>query len=271
MLRSFSQTFVDQIGEKLILRKPPLRIVSIVPSQTELLYDLELRNEVIAITKFCVHPTEWFRTKTRIGGTKQINIEEIKHLNPDLVIANKEENRKEQVDELKKHFPVWTSDVKNLTDALEMIQGIGALVNKKELAQNIIHRIKVSFQTLLSRVVNARSKTVLYLIWRNPYLSIGKDTFIHDMITRCGFKNVCCDKLRYPELTTTEIKSLQPDFIFLSSEPFPFKEKHINELKNIFSTAKITLVNGEYFSWYGSRLLKSVPYFKRLQAEIHST
>ena len=111
--------FTDQTGRKITLDKPPHRIISLVPSQTELLYDLGLHNEVIGITKFCVHPQEWFQHKTRVGGTRQINIDIIHELRPDLIIANKEENVKEQVEELAGYYPVWISDVKHLEAAYE--------------------------------------------------------------------------------------------------------------------------------------------------------
>src|ERR1700741_3198050 len=108
--------FIDQTGRKISIPQIPQRIISLVPSQTELLFDLGLDKEVVGITKFCVHPPEWFQTKTRVGGTKQLKIDLIKQLQPDLIIANKEENVKEQIEELEKHFPVWISDVNNLED-----------------------------------------------------------------------------------------------------------------------------------------------------------
>ncbi|MEO5572829.1 MAG: helical backbone metal receptor [Bacteroidia bacterium] len=252
-----------------------MRIISTVPSQTELLFDLGLREEVIGITKFCVHPNEWFRTKTRIGGTKNLNIKKIIALQPDLIIANKEENVKEQISALQKQFKVYVSDVKNLADALKMISETGELVNKKKEAKKIISGIKKQFKkpsnpqrgNMKTKVPFGDSGTV-YLIWRNPYMTIGNDTFIHDMITRCGFKNVFGDLKRYPEITPEQIAASKPDFIFLSSEPYPFKQKHIEELKTISPTSKIILVNGEYFSWYGSRLLKAAQYFRQLMEEL---
>lgn len=248
-----------------------MKIISVVPSQTELLFDLGLREEVIGITKFCIDPSEWFHTKTRIGGTKNLNIKKIIELNPELILANKEENVKEQIEKLKKHFRVYVSDIKNLDDALKMIHEVGELINKKEEAENIIKEIKNHFRNLKFQTSNlpvpiksGKLQTVLYLIWKNPYMTIGGDTFIHDMITRCGLINLFGDLKRYPEITDEQIASSKPDFIFLSSEPYPFKEKHIEELKTISPTSKIILVNGEYFSWYGSRLLKTVQYFREL-------
>jgi ABC-type Fe3+-hydroxamate transport system substrate-binding protein len=248
----------------------PQRIVSLVPSQTELLYYLGLRDEVIAITKFCVHPEIWFRNKNRIGGTKNLSIEKIKSLNPDLILANKEENVKEQIEELKKYFPVWTSDIKNLDDALTMIGRVGELINKKVQSEKIIQEINFAFQHLSILTVKRKPQTVSYLIWQKPFMTIGKDTFINDMLAKCGFKNVFNSLTRYPEITADEIKNAQPDFIFLSSEPFPFKVKHIKELQIVSPASKIILVNGEFFSWYGSRMIKAADYFEKLIKEIDS-
>ena len=143
--------FVDQLDRKISLASLPKRIVSLVPSQTELLYDLGLRDEVAGITKFCIHPQEWFKTKPRVGGTKKIDIEKIKQLDPDLVIGNKEENDQSQVEELMKHYPVWMSDIKNLEDALEMIEHIGDLTGKSGNAVQLRNKIEQKFHGLNSQ------------------------------------------------------------------------------------------------------------------------
>lgn len=123
--------YTDQLGRKIELNYIPKRIISVVPSQTELLHSLGMEEEVIGITKFCVHPQQWFRIKIRIGGTKQLDIGKIKNLQPDLIIANKEENTRDQIEKLAIHFPVWISDVNTLEDALSMIYSIGNMLDKK--------------------------------------------------------------------------------------------------------------------------------------------
>jgi ABC-type Fe3+-hydroxamate transport system substrate-binding protein len=243
------------------LNTPPKRIVTLVPSQTELLYDLGLEQETVGITKFCIHPEEWFRSKTRIGGTKTVDIEKVRALNPDLIIANKEENVKEQIAALNDIAPVWVSDIHTLTHALGMIREIGALTFKKERADAIADRIAENFGQLSSTSGNC---SCLYLIWRNPWMTVGSDTFIHDMLQRLGLRNVYSTEHRYPVITGQDIATRNPQFIFLSSEPYPFKEKHIAELQAIVPQARIILVDGEMFSWYGSRLLKAAAYFKSL-------
>lgn len=245
---------------------PPQRIISLVPSQTELLYDLGLDEKVVGITKFCIHPEEWFRAKTRVGGTKDIKKEIIDKLQPDLIIANKEENVKEQVEELAKDYPVWVSDIHDLESALQMIEDVGTLTNKKIKSKEITAVIKQAFFQIANvqpKTQNTKLKTC-YLIWRNPYMTVGSDTFIHDMLDRCGLENIFLNKIRYPETTVEELNDAGCELLLLSSEPYPFKQKHIDELQEQLPGCKIMLVDGEMFSWYGSRLMKAPAYFKEL-------
>jgi ABC-type Fe3+-hydroxamate transport system substrate-binding protein len=262
--------YQDQLGRTVAIPEAPRRIISLVPSQTELLYDLGLKDEVIGITKFCIHPDEWFRTKIRVGGTKQLHIDKIKQLQPDLIIANKEENVKEQIEELSEFFPVWISDVNNLDDAYEMIRGIGLTTGRQKEAKSIAQDIRSGFQTLDAIVSdrgdrqNIIKPRTAYLIWKDPYMTIGRDSFIHDMMDRAGFYNVFGDKTRYPETTMEELAGKNCDIVMLSSEPYPFQEKHIREISDQLQTCTVLLVDGEMFSWYGSRLKKSASYFINL-------
>ena len=259
--------YTDQLNRKLELSSTPKRIISLVPSQTELLYDLGLRDEVVGITKFCVHPEEWFRTKTRVGGTKKYDFEKIKALQPDLIIGNKEENEKEQIEELMKDYNVWMSDIYTLKDAYDMITRIGTLVGKQQEATNLKLEIESKFHLL--RSPNSTLPTPLsqlptaYFIWNKPYMVAGNDTFINEMLKICGFKNVF-EQERYPEINAEQLAKANPEIILLSSEPYPFKEKHIQEFKAICPNAKVLIVDGEIFSWYGSRLLQAPVYFKQL-------
>ncbi|MBS1645509.1 MAG: ABC transporter substrate-binding protein [Bacteroidetes bacterium] len=236
------------------------RIVSLVPSQTELLADLGLEDEVVGITKFCIHPKEWFRNKTRIGGTKTIDIEKIKSLKPDLILANKEENVKEQILALEQIAPVYVSDIQTLGEALDMIATIGTLCGKSARAKEIVVEIQNQFQNLHQ----AAQRSVAYCIWREPWMWVGKDTFIHDVLIRAGFKNVFAEVPRYPVVGLDALRAKSPEYIFLSSEPYPFKEKHKPEVQKIFPESKIILVDGELFSWYGSRLLQTPEYLTTL-------
>lgn len=260
---------IDARGSNLHAFKQPTRIVSLVPSQTELLYYLGLDKEVCGITKFCVHPAHWFRSKTRVGGTKNLDLEKIKRLQPDLILANKEENDKVQIEELAKDFPVWVTDVSNLTDALEMIETIGMLTGKTEPAVLLQTQIAQGFDQLKQHR-NTEPKRVCYLIWKDPYLTVGGDTFIHDMLERAGFKNIFAHQKRYPETTIEIVQAMNCELLLLSSEPYPFVEKHQLFLQTLLPHTKIILVNGELFSWYGSRLLHAPAYFKKLQTQLQN-
>lgn len=257
-------SYIDQLERTIELHQPPDRIISLVPSQTELLFDLGLEEEVVGITKFCVHPEEWFRTKTRVGGTKQLQLDKIKELQPDLIIANKEENVQEQIEELAKDFPVWISDVNNLTDALKMISSIGEIINKTNEAERMIDEIIENFSKLPT--TNYQPQTC-YLIWKDPYMTIGGDTFINDIMKHAGFENIFASYQRYPAITVEQLKTENCKLLLFSSEPFPFQQKHIDELQPLLPNTKIILVDGEMFSWYGSRLIKAPEYFQQLLKE----
>ena len=248
------------------LNKKPTRIVSLVPSQTELLHFLELELETIGITKFCVHPSSWHREKIKIGGTKNIDIEKIINLEPDLIIANKEENVKEQIEKLAINFNVWVTDVNNFNDSLQMINDIGNITKKETKAISLIHSIKNEFDQNKPHL-NVL-KNVVYLIWKEPYMTIGGDTFINNMLLQAGYKNIFDNNLRYPEVNIEMLRDLKPEYIFLSSEPYPFTNKHLEEMKSELPDSKIILVNGEMFSWYGPRLLQAANYFKQLRLKI---
>lgn len=243
----------------------PQRIISVVPSQTELLSALGLEKETIGITRFCIHPATWFNTKKRIGGTKNLHIDEIRKLRPDLVIANKEENVRDQIELLARDHPVWLTDVNNLEDALKMILDIGVLTGKKEMALSLSGQIKTAFAGLPKIMPGVKTA---YMIWRNPWMTTGGDTFIHDMMQHCGFENIFSQKTRYPETSIEELQTRDCQLLLLSSEPYPFTQKHLDELKSILPGTGIKLVDGEFFSWYGSRLLEAPAYFKKLIHEL---
>jgi ABC-type Fe3+-hydroxamate transport system substrate-binding protein len=237
------------------------RIISLVPSQTELLAYLGLDIEVIGITKFCIHPDEWYRNKTRIGGTKKINLKTIDELSPDLIIANKEENVKEQVEALAERYDVWVSDVNNLSDALQMIKDIGKLTGKSQQTNSLACEIRKGFKKIKVESAHKRKIPTAYFIWKDPYMVAGGDTFINDMMSYCGMENVFSDRSRYPEITFDNIKEEKTELILLSSEPYPFQEKQLEQIQKYLPGIKIKLTDGEMFSWYGSRLLKSIDYF----------
>ncbi|EFK35702.1 Vitamin B12-binding protein precursor [Chryseobacterium gleum] len=241
-----------------------MKIVSLVPSITEALFDLGLtENEVIGRTKFCIHPQEKIKNVSVIGGTKNINIEKIKALQPDLIIANKEENVKEQVEALMEDYKVMVTNIDTIEDNYYLLKNLGKLFGKEEKAQ--LYNLKI-YDVLNQAKLDSPVKAA-YLIWKNPYMTIGSDTFIHRILSEIGFQNIFKDKTRYPQITTEDLGDA--DVIMLSSEPFPFKEKHIEELKVFYPDKKIMIVDGEAFSWYGTHIAKCENYFKELLTEIH--
>ncbi len=252
--------FKDQLKREVVAPPFSKRIISIVPSQTELLFFMGLDAEVVGVTKFCVHPADKVGNKAKIGGTKQLNLAAILQLQPDLIIANKEENEQSQVEELMRHYPVWVSDICDLPSALQMIHGIGEITGRAEAALQINKNIQKRFDALLKPKAGLRT---VYFIWRKPYMAACEGTFIDSMMKLCGLKNVL-NKCRYPEITADELIVLDPELVLLSSEPYPFVQKHVAELKALLPNAKVILVDGEMFSWYGSRLLEAPGYFSRL-------
>ncbi len=236
-----------------------MRIVSLVPSITETLFEFDLNHhQIVGRTKFCIHPEEKIRKVEIIGGTKNLNTEKIKDLKPDLIIANKEENTKEQVEILMKEFKVCVTDIQNIEDNRNFISELGILLQQNSVAEKINFETEKSF----SGFETGSRKKAAYLIWKNPYMTVGSDTFIHEVMEKLGFENVFRNQLRYPIITAEELQNTE--YILLSSEPFPFREKHAEELKKILPKAKIILVDGEAFSWFGSRPSKSGAYYRSL-------
>lgn len=253
--------YIDQMNREVMIPETPQRIVSLVPSQTELLADLGLGDRVVGITKFCIHPSEWFRSKTRVGGTKQYHYNIIDALQPDLIIGNKEENEQGGIEYLSERYPVWISDINGLGDAVKMIEQIGNITKTADKATSIIASIQKEFQ-ICSRIFQEES--VAYFIWNDPMMVAGSSTFIDEMLQQIGLKNCFSLQERYPAITEQQLIEANPDFIFLSSEPYPFKEKHLAYFKSMLPNAKVMLVDGEYFSWYGSRLVNAPAYFLSL-------
>lgn len=254
----------DQMDRTAQVPDYPQRIISLVPSQTELLHELGLGERVVGITKFCIHPEAWFRGKTRVGGTKQVDLDKVRALRPDLIIGNKEENSQGDIEALEREFPVWMSDVRDLDGALDMIHRVGALTGTCGNAEELATGIEQAFGMLQPK---SPPLSVAYLIWHEPMMVAGADTFVNDMLQRCGYTNAFSHRPeRYPEVSPAELAAADPDVVLLSSEPFPFAEKHILHYNMLCPGTPVRLVDGELFSWYGSRLLKAPAYMKDLVA-----
>lgn len=258
---SFPLLQPDARGAAVRLAAPPRRIVSLVPSQTELLAALGLDDEVVGLTRFCVHPTGWKTNKTIVGGTKQLTEGRLDALAPDLVLANKEENTPEMVAAAESLAPVYVTDVPDLPAALTMIRTVGRLVDRTENAEKLTDEIQAGFDAL---PVFAPLRAA-YFIWQRPFMTAGRGTFIDAMLRAGGFVNVFGDQPRYPEVTEADLRTARPDVVLLSSEPYPFGEAQVASFEALLPGALVRLVDGEPFSWYGSRLLTTPDYLRRLR------
>ncbi|MDE3254802.1 MAG: ABC transporter substrate-binding protein [Bacteroidota bacterium] len=261
-----TSTYKDMMGRWVAISHSPKRIISLVPSQTELLFDLGLDEEVVGITKFCEHPNAWRKQKTIVGGTKKVDYNIIDQLAPDLIIANKEENTKEMIAALEAKYPVWISDVTTKIENELMIEQIGALVQRPQQALLIISKIQQAFSKL--KCLSSDLK-VAYFIWKDPWMVAASNTFIQEMLLENEWSNVFEHKERYPIISIDELIEANPEVIFLSSEPYPFKDKHIEELALQLPNTKIILVDGTYFSWYGSRMQNATAYFEELHQQLY--
>ena len=265
--------FTDQIGTLHTFDHTPCRIVSLVPSQTETLVDLGLEDAIVGITKFCVHPFHLKATKTIIGGTKQINVAKIKSLQPDIIIANKEENTLAIVKELEEICPVWVTDVITIEDSLQVIQDFGILFNRRTDAQKWILKITSGITVFKELIKDKSSQKAAYFIWANPYMVAAGETYINEILKLNKFDNIYDSNPkyegRYPEIIIQKMRIQgDPEILLLSSEPFPFADEHAFELGRHSHHARTVFVNGEYFSWHGTRLVKALDYFKILQKKL---
>ncbi len=263
-------TLTDQLLTTHTFETSPKRIVSLVPSQTELLFELGLEEQIAGITKFCVHPFHFKSTKTIVGGTKTVKFDKIQALQPDIIIANKEENTQEMVDELRQICPVWVTDIITIEDNYQMITDFGKLFNKRVEAQKWLDKIDFAYRDFQQFMVDKEVQKVAYFIWANPYMVAGNNTFINEMLQLNKFENMYQNREeRYPEVIVQKMRIQgDPDLVLLSSEPFPFTDEHAFELGRFTHHAKTIFVDGEMFSWYGSRLLKAFHYFKQLHTKL---
>jgi len=241
------------LGPKLDHTHVPKRIVSLVPSLTETLIDLGLEKRIVGRTRFCIHPSEAVRNIDRIGGTKDFSVERILKLKPDLIIGSQEENHKDGIEALQAQLPVWLSTIDSVDTALEHIGHLGKVTGTAEEADLLTQAIDKAWKGIPR---SPSSKRVAYFIWQNPWMIAGKGTYIDSVLERLGWTNVT-EQVRYPEIRMQELAKDPPELFLFSSEPFPFKKEHWSAWRAAFPKAHFRLVNGEDFSWYGSRMLEA--------------
>ena len=245
-----------------------LKIISLVPSLTELLVDLGLEDNIVGVTKFCIHPKNVRKDKVIVGGTKNIHLEKIKVLQPDFILCNKEENTKKIVEDCSTIATTHVSDISTIEEIIALITYYGTLFSCEEKAALMNSALHAKFQDFKTFIADKATLKVVYFIWKNPWMVAANNTFINHLLAICKFDNCYKDSIRYPEIFLEDLKTKEIDVIFLSSEPFPFKEKNSLDFKNHAESTNIVLVDGEYFSWYGSRLLKAFDYFKELRKRV---
>jgi iron complex transport system substrate-binding protein len=263
------KTLIDQIGTTHSFETSPKRIISLVPSQTELLYDLGLEDRIVGITKFCVHPYHFKSTKKIVGGTKKVHYEKIRLMQPDIIICNKEENTAEMVEELRKICAVWVTNIITIEDNFQMITDFGQLFNCRTESQKWNDKLAFALSDFKNFIKDKPEQKVAYFIWKNPFMVAGSDNFINELLKLNHFKNIYENNGRYPEIELKKIRlEGDPDLVFLSSEPYPFKEEDAFEIGRFTHHAKTVFVDGEMFSWHGSRLLKAFDYFKKMHQKL---
>jgi len=225
-------------------------IISLVPSITELLIDLGLEDRIIGRTRFCVHPKEAVEKIPIMGGTKNPRLDKIREANPDYIIANKEENQPQDIKTLMEEFEVNVTDIATIEDALITIHELGKTLDVADQADQLISEIQ---QRLEERPDEPELRTA-YMIWKDPWMTVGNDTYIHDVMRHWNLPNVFSAQNRYPKIDIQQLKNANPDLVLLSSEPYPFKEKHLSQVEEVCPAARVLLVEGEWFSWYGSHM-----------------
>ena len=258
------KTFVDALQREVTISYPPKRIISLCPAITETLYYLQLGDKVVGRTRFCIHPQPEVEKAVNVGGTKDMKFDRIQDLSPDLIIAEKEENTKEMVELLEKHFPVYVFEIQSITNAVRMITDLGLMTDRENEARVINQKIINNFQA----IKQMKHLRVAYVIWQNPYMVVGKLTYINSLLAYMGFTNPFSSfEARYPEVTIDDLRNANLDYLFLATEPFPFNENHLAEFKELLPNTTPIIVDGEMF-WYVARIVEASSYFKQTFSDL---
>ncbi|GAA0614311.1 helical backbone metal receptor [Virgibacillus siamensis] len=258
------RTVTDHLGREVNYAYPPKRIVSFAPAITETMYRLKLDEKIVGRTGFCIHPKDKVGQAKKVGGTKQVKLNRVHELQPDFIIVEKEENTKEMVEQLGQYYPVYCFEVQTVDDAYRMIHDLGDITDRNQEAATLNRDIQSAFKKL----PNITGTRAAYVIWKNPYMVAGGETYINSLLQKIGFTNAFETYAgRYPEVTGEDFRQINPDYIFLATEPYPFKEKHFDEFQAMMPAAKLDIIDGEMF-WYGGRMLDAVSYFNEKLSQI---
>jgi iron complex transport system substrate-binding protein len=252
----------DDLGRAVDVPRAPRRVVSLCPSTTETLFALGLGDgRLVGRTDWCRHPRGRVEALASVGGTKKVRSERVAALDPDLIVAVREENDREQIESLAATWPVFVLDPVDVESAIQGVDRLGDVVGAGEIANRLATRIRAAFADL----PRAPSLRVAYLIWRKPWMVVGKDTYVDDVLRRLGLVNVGADlEGRYPETDAAALRRARVELLLASSEPFPFDASYFEELRTLVPEAAPVLVDGEAFSWHGARMLEAAVAFREL-------
>jgi len=267
--------FLDELQRTVSLPGYPQRIVSLVPSVTETLFALGAGERVVGVTSFCTHPPEEIAQITKVGGTKDPQLEEIVRLAPDIVILNEEENRREDFTWLEEHgLCVYVTAPRTVGDGINMIENLSDLLGRQEAGQAMAHPLRVQATQLSSAVEGQTRLRVFCPIWRKPWMSFNAETYIDDMLWLCGGENIFRAKPeRYCTVTLDEVAAADPHIVLLPSEPYPFAAKHFVHLKPLSETCAgkmghLYCVDGMALCWYGPRIADGFAELSRVFAYV---
>lgn len=248
----------DHVGRTIEIAISPKRIISLCPAITTTLFSIGLDKEIIGRTRYCLFPENKVEQLEVVGGTKDINLEKIRTLNPDLIIAEKEENTEEIVLQLEKEFPVYVFEVQSIEDNDRMIQDLGQLTNKETASA----RLREQILQALGSLPNLQGKKVAYMIWQNPFMVVGDDTYINALLGAMNLVNpFTAVEGRYPVVTLEDLQQMDLDYLLLATEPFRFKERHVEKMASLLTTVQVSLIDGEMF-WYGVNMIDGANYLK---------
>ncbi|GKV66996.1 MULTISPECIES: helical backbone metal receptor [unclassified Sporosarcina] len=253
----------DHLGRTLLYEFPPKRIVTLCPGITETLFALGLEEEIAGRTRYCIYP-EAAKKVHAVAGTKDLNLEKIHAVKPDLIIMEKEENTKEMVETLSEFYPVYVAEVQTIDDAFRMITDMGTLTDRQQQADLLAADINQAFAELPA----LPAARVAYVIWKKPYMVAGRSTYINTLLQRIGFITPFAESAdRYPAVTEEQFKEAKLDLVLLASEPYPFKEKQQRQFQDMLPDSSIQLIDGEMF-WYGARMLLSADYLQTFDFDL---
>ena len=282
-MNSISSQAVDAIGRAHALARADARIVSLVPSISELLFDLGAGDRLVGRTGFCIHPKDNIKTVPKVGGTKSVDIDKIRELAPTHLIVNIDENEKPTVDQLAGFVPnVIVTHPLGPLDNLSLYRLLGGIFGRENRAGELCEALQKAYFAAAGACAGLPRERVLYLIWKSPWMTVSRDTYISRTLAAVGWDTVETEgKERYPKIDLASGLLANVDRILLSSEPYSFREHHIREIRQMLGAAnnffvptpveefespiKVSLIDGEMTSWYGSRAITGMKYLARLR------